>query len=244
MGSSAKSSLTPLICDAEHGGEVFFVAEQEVDFADEFAVDLLRFGFAADGFPEGVAVVEVVGDGRAVLAGGVHGFCGDVGGGGGERGEDAAGVEPARAVLGAEDRVPVEVAGFDLADGGVAAVGAAGGGAQAEAALGEVEAVAHGAANAVVRDPSEQGGVDAALQDEVFDEAADGVVGEGGGDGGAQAEAAAEAAGDVVFAAALPDLEVARGVDAAFAGIEAKHDFAEAEAIPAASGVREPESVP
>ena len=154
MGSSAKSSLTPLMCDAEHGGEIFFVAEQHVDLADQLAVHFLRLGFAADGLPERVAVVQVVGDGRAVAAGGVHGFRGDFGGGGGERGEDAAGVEPARAVLGAEDRFPVEIAGLDLADGGVAAVGAAGGGAHAEAALGKVEAVAHGAAHAVVRDPA------------------------------------------------------------------------------------------
>ena len=83
---------------------------------------------------------------------------------------------------------PVEVAGLDLADGGVAAVGAAGSGAQAEAALGEVEAVAHCAADAVVRDPADERGIDAALENEVFDEAADGVVGERGGDGGAQAK--------------------------------------------------------
>ena len=138
---------------------------------------------------------------------------------------------------GAEDRLPIEIAGLDLADGGVAAVGAAGGGAHAEAALSKVEAVAHGAADAVVRNPADERRIDAALENEVFNEAADGIVGERGGDGGAQAEAAAQAAGDVVFAAALPHLKLARGVDAAFAGIEAKHDFAEAEAVPAAIGI-------
>ena len=97
----------------------------------------------------------------------------------------------------------------------MAAVAAAGGGAHAEAALGEVEAVADGAAHAVVGDPAKQGSIDAALEDEVFNEAAHGVVGECCGDGGAQAEAATKAAGDVVFAAALPDLEMARGVNAA-----------------------------
>ena len=136
-----------------------------------------------------------------------------------------------------KDRVPIEVAGLDLADGGVAAVGAAGRGAHAEAALSKVEAVADGAADAVVRNPADERSIDAALQDEVFDEAADGVVGERGGDGGAQAEAAAQAASHVVFAAALPHLKLARGVDAAFAGIEAKHDFAEAQAVPAALGI-------
>ncbi len=161
---------------------------------------------------------------------------------GGERGEDAAGVEPARAVLRAEDGCPVEVAGFDLADGGVAAIGAARGGAQAESALSEVEAVAHGAADAVEGSPFEQGSVDAALENEVLDEAADGVVCQRRGDGGAQAEAAAQAAGYVVLAAAFPHGEVPRGVDAALAGIEAEHDFAEAESSPsgvAASGMQQ-----
>ena len=42
-----------------------------------------------------------------------------------------------------------------------------------------------------------------------------------------QAEAFAQAAGDVVFAAAFPDLEFAGGADAALAGVEPQHDFAE-----------------
>src|SRR5271157_3624405 len=154
--------------DAEHGGEVLFVAEEQIDLADQFAVDFLGFGLASDGLPEGFAVIEVVGDRGCVAAGGVHSFGGHFGGGGGERGEDAAGVKALRAVLGSEDRGPVEVAGFELADGGVAAVGTAGGGAEAEASLSEVEAVADGAAYAVIGNPFEQGSIDAALEDEVF----------------------------------------------------------------------------
>ena len=34
--------------DAEHGGKIFLVAEEHVEFADDFAIDLLRFGFTAD----------------------------------------------------------------------------------------------------------------------------------------------------------------------------------------------------
>ena len=47
-------------------------------------------------------------------------------------------------------------------------------------------------------------------------------------------------ASHVVLAAALPHLELACGVNAAFAGIKAKHHFAQAQAIPAArvSGIR------
>ena len=86
-------------------------------------------------------------------------------------------------------------------------VGAADGAADAEATLREVEPVAHLAADAVVRDPADVRLVDAALEHQVLDEPADGVVGERGDDRRAQPEAAAQAAGDVVLAAALPDLE-------------------------------------
>jgi len=113
----------------------------------------------------------------------------------------------------------------------VAAIGAADGRTHAEAALGEVEAVANLATDAVVGNPFDEGGIDAALQDEVFDQAADGVLGQGGGDGSAQAKAAAQAASHVVFAAALPGLKVAGGVDAALAGIKTEHDLAQAQAI-------------
>jgi hypothetical protein len=63
---------------------------------------------------------------------------------------------------------------------------------------------------------------------------ADGIVGESGRDSSAEAETATKATGYIVLAATLPDLEVARCVDATLAGIEAEHDFAEAEAVPAA----------
>ena len=108
--------------DAEHSGKIFFVAQQQIDLANQLAVHFLGTSFAADGFPEGIAEVEVVGDGSAVRTGRVHGFNGDLGGGGGECGEDAAGVQPFRAILVAEDRRPIEVACLDLADSGVAAV--------------------------------------------------------------------------------------------------------------------------
>ena len=116
----------------------------------------------------------------------------------------------------------------------MAAVGDADRAADAEAALGEVQAVADRAADAVVRHPADERGVDAALQDEVLDEPADLVVGERGDDGGAQAEAAAQAAGDVVLAAALPDLEGAGGADAALARVEAQHHLAEGHRVVAA----------
>jgi hypothetical protein len=66
------------------------------------------------------------------------------------------------------------------------------------------------------------------MQNQVFNEASDRVVGERGGNGCAQSETAPQRTRDVVFAAALPHLKTARGVDAAFAGIEAQHHLAQA----------------
>jgi hypothetical protein len=60
---------------------------------------------------------------------------------------------------------------------------------------------------------------------------ADLVVDEGGDHGGLVAEAFAQAARGVVFAAAFPDGELAGGADAALAGIEAEHDFAEGDLV-------------
>ena len=216
--------------EAEGGGEVLLVADHHVDILGDLAVHFLGLLEAADGLPEGRAVVQVVGDDGAVLLRGLDGLDGGLRGGLGEGREDAARVEPADAQL-AEEVLPVEVAGLDLRGRGVAAVRDADGAADAEAALGEVEAVADRAADAVVLAPLDEVGVHAALHHEVLEQAADLVVDERRADGGAQAEALAQAAGDVVFAAAFPDLELARGAHAAFARVEAEHDFTEGDLV-------------
>ena len=233
-GEFRKILRYPFEFDPKHRREVLLITEKEIDFADKGAIDFLGFGFAPDGAPEGIAVIEVVRDWSAVGARDVHRFRGHIGSGGGERGEDSASVEPARPVCVAQDFGPVEVAGFHLADRGVAAVVATCGGSEAESALGEVEAVADGATYTVEGNPAQERRVDSTLEDAVFHQAADGVVGERRGDGRAQAEAAAKAAGDIVFTTAFPQGEVTCTVDAAFAWVEAQHDFAEADAVPTA----------
>ncbi len=130
-----------------------------------------------------------------------------------------------------EDVIPVNIAFFQLGNGGIAPVGATLGAPASEAALHEVQAVADGASDAVEGDPADEPGIHAALQDEILHEASYWIVGEGGDHGGAEAEAAAEAPGHVVFSAALPDVEGAGGVDPAFAGVQTEHDLAEAEFI-------------
>ena len=76
--------------------------------------------------------------------------------------------------------------------------------------------------------------VDASLQDQVLEQAADRVVGERRHDRGAQPEAATQPARDVVLAATLGDRERARGRDATVARVEAKHHLAERNEVVAA----------
>jgi hypothetical protein len=75
------------------------------------------------------------------------------------------------------------------------------------------------------------------LQDEIFDKATDSVIGESGGDSGAEPKASPQATRHVVLATTLQYLKAAGCVDASFAGIEAQHDLAKAEAIPSTSGI-------
>ena len=73
--------------------------------------------------------------------------------------------------------------------------------------------------------------VNAALQDEVFNQTADRVIGKSSDNSGAQTEAAAQTAGDIVFTATLPDIESTGGVNSAGAGIKAEHHFAQTDDI-------------
>ena len=125
-----------------------------------------------------------------------------------------------------------------LRDGGVAAVRAAQRGADAETSFSEIQAVAHGTADAVVRNPLGERVVHAALIHQIFDEPADRIIGERGDYGRVQTKAALQAARDIVFAAAFADGKLARGPDALVARVEAQHHFAQAQLIPTATFFR------
>src|SRR5581483_354461 len=146
--------------------------EQDVHLLDEPAVGLGGgFGPAAR-LPQRRAVVEVERDDRAVAPGDGHRLEREPGGAGAERGEDAAAVEPPCSFE-AEDRLPVDVPRPHGRRSGVRTVRAAEGGPDAEAALDEVEAVADASPDPVVRQPADVRLVDAALQDQILEEAAD-----------------------------------------------------------------------
>lgn len=95
-----------------------------------------------------------------------------------------------------------------------------------EAALGEVQAVAHGTADAVVRRPVDEGRVQAAAQDDVLEQPTDLVVGECRDDRAAEVEAAPERPSDVVLRAAVPDVEGTGRADAPVSRVQPQHDLA------------------
>src|SRR5207247_2404503 len=172
----------------------------------DFLVDFLGALLAADALPKRGAIIEVIGNQRAVLPGFLDAFNHELRCGVTESGEDSAGVKPADPHF-SEDLVPVEITGLELARGSVTTVGNPHGAAHAKAAFGEIEAVANDAADTVKRHPFDELDIDAALQDEILDQPAHVVVGEGGGNRGLEAETTAQSARDVVFAAAFPDFE-------------------------------------
>ena len=212
--------------EAENFLEVLLVADEAIDVGHEVFGDGL--GFLAG--PEFGAEVEVVGSDGAVGFGFDEGFADGGGGGVGEGGHDAAGVEPAYAALG-EEGVEIHIGGLHMHGGGVAAVVEAEAAADAGADFGEVEADAVGLADAVEFRDSDGGDVHADCAGVVEDDLAEGVIDQAGAPGGAKAEAC-EGVGDVVFAAANPDFQQLRKFEAAVAGGgEADHAFAEGDEV-------------
>ena len=122
--------MTTLVDHVLEGGGVEFAAF-DIDAFDLVAQNLLEVLFVADeavdvrhqrlgggdglfGLPELGAEVEIVGDDGAGLVGGLDGLGDDRAGGFRKCGEDAAGVEPADAVVFEEAR-PVDIAGLHAA---------------------------------------------------------------------------------------------------------------------------------
>src|SRR5215470_13637737 len=117
-----------------------------------------------------------------------------------QRAENSAAMKPADTIL-SENLLPVHIAGFHLRYRRVPSIGAAEGSADAKAALDEIQSVANSAAYAVVRRPADNL-VHAALIHQIFDQPANGIVGERGHMRSVEAEAALQSARHVVLAAA------------------------------------------
>jgi hypothetical protein len=79
--------------------------------------------------------------------------------------------------------------------------------------------------------------VDAALQDQIFEQSADLVIGKGRADGGSEPKTAAQPPRDVILPAAFPGPKPPGATNAVLPGIQAKHYLAESDQVVAA-GVR------
>lgn len=207
---------------AEHFFKVFFVADEAVDVLDEW----LGGGDGFGGGPELCPEVQVVGDDGAGVMGGLEGGGGDLSGGLGEAGKDAAGVEPADAALG-EEVFPVDITGLHFAGGGVAAVVEGDGGTGADADLGPVEPDAGVTSDAVVFHFRAMADIHADAASVIFDDGGDGIVDESADPSGAEAESC-EGVGDIELTAADVDVHFFGKFDAAVPfGAEADHAFTE-----------------
>src|ERR1700722_13160741 len=142
-------------------------------------------------------------------------------------------MKPARAAF-AEDRLPIDLTGFERRHRGVAAIRTTKRRAQAEATLGEVQSVPNGPANSVVVHPSNQGGVDAALVNQVLDEQTNRVLRKRSDDRSFESETSFQTARHVVLATTFADFEMSGGPNAIVAWIKAQHYFAQAYKVPTA----------
>ena len=190
-----------------------------------------------DALPERRTIIQIVGNDGAIFLGRLHRFDHDVRRGLSERGVDSTGVEPTGAEF-PKNMIPVDIAGLELRSGGIPAVRHAHRAADSKAALRKVKSVTHTAADAVVFTPLDEVGGNPTLHDKILHEVTDLIIDERRDDAGLVAETFAEAARSIVFAAAFPGTKRARGADATFTGIEAKHHLAERDLIELAVSLR------
>src|SRR5439155_7139859 len=107
--------------ESEASGEILFVADHHVHVLGDLSIDRLRAFLTTNTLPQGGTIVKVVRNNGPVLLGFLDAFNHQRRRGVAEGGEDAAGVQPADSQL-AKNVVPIEVARFELARGGAAAV--------------------------------------------------------------------------------------------------------------------------
>ena len=219
---------------AERRRKIFFVAEHHIDKWRDAAIHFLRLLLSAERFPERRAIIQIVGNDRAVLPRSLHRFQRNVRRRRRQRAENSAGVQPARAVL-SKNFIPVEIAGLQMRNRRVSAIVRARRRAYAESALRKIQSVARRSADAIVRHPAHVRLIDATLIQQVLQQACPtGSSANAVTIARIEAEAALQPARDVVFAAALANLEAARGRNAPVARIEPHHHFAKTHEVPAA----------
>ena len=211
--------------EAKTGCKVLLVSDHNVNILRDLAVDLLRPRLAADGFPHGRPVVEVIGDDRPVFLRGFDGLNDGFVRLFGNCGVNAAGMEPAHA-KGPENIVKIVVLRAQMRHSSIRPVGAADCAPDAEAPLGKIDGVSRASSDSVKVQPADERRVDPALADHVLQKPSHFVVRKRRNDRGLHAEAFPKASCDVILAAAFPGCKVPRCFDSALARVEPEQDLA------------------
>jgi hypothetical protein len=131
----------------------------------------------------------------------------------------------------AEEMLPVEIAGFELARGGMATVRCPYGTAHPESALSEIKPVAHRSPDAVEREPPYKLRVNAPLQDQIFQEPPNLIISESSANSSLKPETATEPPRNIILATTFPNFEFARGAHASLARVEPQHYFAQSDEV-------------
>ena len=134
-------------------------------------------------------------------------------------------MKPPNPIL-SKNLLPIDVAFFQLGSSRVATIRHTLGTTDAKTAFSKIQAIAHGAPNAVIIAPLNVTDINASLQDEILSQSAHLVVGKGGYNRGPQSEATAQPSGHIVLPTAFPNLEFTRSSNAAITGIQAQHNLA------------------
>src|SRR5438105_5152801 len=102
----------------------------------------------------------------------------------------------------------------------MAAIGGAHRAPDAESPLGKIKAVPHRSAHAIIGHPFDELGINASLQNKIFQKSADLIVNKSRTESSLEAEAPPQRASHVIFTASLPDFEMTRSTHAPLARIK------------------------
>src|SRR6266481_3806010 len=140
---------------AKRRREIFFIAKHDIHIGSDAAVDFLGPLLSTDRTPQGIAIIQVIGDDDAVFPRTLHRLNRNFRRSLRKRAEYPAGMKPACAVL-AEHHFPIDFTRLQRRHRRVSAVRASQSRAHAESPLGEIQSVANRSADSVIFRPPDQ----------------------------------------------------------------------------------------
>src|SRR5690625_4891827 len=222
--------VNPFNFKSETGSVILFVSDHHIDLSGNAAVNLLRLLLATDRIPQRRTIVQVIGNNRSVLLCRRNSFFNNGCGRLRKSGVNPAGMEPANAIL-TKKLIPIDIARLHLGGRRMSAVGDSDRTANSKSALRKVQAISNFPPEAIERYPLDIRRINATLQNKIFDQPADVVVGKSRNDTGPQSKATAHSAGHIVFSAPFPGSERTGCPHPPLTGVETKHNFAERDEI-------------